>query len=633
MELSTRPYANAGMALTTATAIAFAPMALHNPPSVHLPLPHITAPNIALTAQITSADIKALVANLDAALGAATDTVSTVAGVPGQTVVQALTTATSLNDNLWNGLISATANPALANVLTALRKTISGALTQLSKTVAPLNSDITLTTEQLGTLLTSVVTGWVGTAGQTVANLVTNPLAVSSYTGLLTAPLDMAGLGLINVITAADNLGANGLSAVHTVVTGITAQISNALSGVENLVGSVADLTGSSLVTGITTALQGIVSAPVTAVLAGVDGISNTAVTAAKQALDDVSDGARGLVKVWLGNGTSGGAIQGVLNTIGSAPLDVASYAHAVSIAVGAAINTGTVVLHTAGSMVSIPFTAGANLTTTAANVITSFVSGMAKASSGLLTAFGLGAVSGVPYAVATVVNGAVNLAATVTAAGFNTIAAALNAGSAITGALTAAAAVATPKTLAAAAAPKTVAATTPSSSSAKTGSATTSPAGTKEPEKTETPAASTTDTAAAHSTKTAQAENTTAATTKAETKEPSGTTAPAATSTTEGAKTNTTKTAGTDAAKTATSKSGAKEPAATSGTATRAASASDTGGKHRKADSDSPSPAGSTDSAGGKHRAPSAGPSGGHDGASDHAKAASGGHGGGAGH
>lgn len=446
MELSTRPYANAGMALTTATAIAFAPMALHNPPSVHLPLPHITAPNIALTAQITSADIKALVANLDAALGAATDTVSTVAGVPGQTVVQALTTATSLNDNLWNGLISATANPALANVLTALRKTISGALTQLSKTVAPLNSDITLTTEQLGTLLTSVVTGWVGTAGQTVANLVTNPLAVSSYTGLLTAPLDMAGLGLINVITAADNLGANGLSAVHTVVTGITAQISNALSGVENLVGSVADLTGSSLVTGITTALQGIVSAPVTAVLAGVDGISNTAVTAAKQALDDVSDGARGLVKVWLGNGTSGGAIQGVLNTIGSAPLDVASYAHAVSIAVGAAINTGTVVLHTAGSMVSIPFTAGANLTTTAANVITSFVSGMAKASSGLLTAFGLGAVSGVPYAVATVVNGAVNLAATVTAAGFNTIAAALNAGSAITGALTGAAAVADPQ-------------------------------------------------------------------------------------------------------------------------------------------------------------------------------------------
>ena len=633
MELSTRPYANAGLALTTATAIAFAPMALHNSPSVHLPMPHITVPNIALTAQITSVDIKALVANLDAALGAATDTVSTVAGMPGQTVVQALTTAASLNDNLWNGLISATANPALANVLTALRKTISGALTQLSKTVAPLNSDIVLTTEQLGTLLTSVVTGWVGTAGQTVANLVTNPLAVSSYTGLLTAPLDMAGLGLINVITAADNLGANGLSAVHTVVTGITAQISNALSGVENLVGSVADLTGSSLVAGITTALQGIVSAPVTAALAGVDGISNTVVTAAKQALGDVSDGARGLVKVWLGNGTTGGAIQGALNAIGSAPLDVASYAHAVSIAVGAAINTGTVVLHTAGSMVSIPFTAGANLTTTAANVITSFVSGMAKASSGLLTAFGLGGVSGVPYAVATVVNGAVNLAATVTAAGFNTIAAALNVGSAITGALTGAAAVATPKTLAAVAAPKAVAATTASSASVKAGNGTTSSTGTKESEATAAPAVGTPDAAKTNSTKTAQAENTKTAATNAETKESSGTTPPAATSTTEGAKTNTTKTAGADTAKPATTNAGAKEPAATSDTATSAASAAGTGGKHRKADSDSPSSAGATDSTGGKHRAPSGGSSGGHDGAAGHAKAATAGHGGGAGH
>jgi len=612
MELSTRPYLNAGMALTTATALAFAPMALHNPQALHLPVPHITVPDIALTSKITSADVKALVANLDAAMEAATDTVTSLAGVPGQTVVQALATAVSLNDNLWNGLISATANPALSNVLTALRKTISGALLQLSKTVSPLNSDITLTTEQLGTLLTSVATGWVGTAGQTVANLLSNPLAASSYTGLLTAPLDMAGLGLISVITAANNLGATGLSAVHTVVTGITAQISNALSGVENLVGAVAGLTGSSLVEGITTALQGIVSAPVTAALAGVNGISNTAVTAAKQALADVSDGASDLVKVWLGNGTSGGAIQSALNAIGSAPLDVASYAHAVSVVVGATINTGTVVLHTAGSVVSIPFTAGANLTTTAANVITSFVSGMAKASSGLLTAVGLGAVSGVPYAVATVVNGAVKVAATVTAAGFNTIAAALNVGSAITGALTGTAAVATPKALAAVAAPKAAAAST----SAKKGTGT--PAVTKDPEGAAAPATGGAETTTAGATKNAHAADMKTTPTKAGTKEPGGTTAPAATSTTAGATSTPSKTVHGDEAKAATTKT----------------TTSSSGGKHRKPDSDSPSPSTATDGSGGKHRAPSAGSSGSHDGGSDHAKAAAaGGHRGGSGH
>lgn len=619
MELSTRPYLNAGMALTTATAIALAPLTLHNPPALHLPMPHITVPDIALTSTITSADVKALVANLDAAMGAATDTVTNLAGVPGQTVVQALTTAVSLNDNLWNGLVSATANPALANVLTALRKTISGALTQLSNTVSPLNSDITLTTEQLGTLLTSVATGWVGTAGQTVANLLSNPLAVSSYTGLLTAPLDMTGLGLISVITAANNLGANGLSAVNTVVTGITAQISNALSGVENLVGAVAGLTGSSLVEGITTALQGIVSAPVTAALAGVNGISNTAVTAATQALGDVSAGASDLVKVWLGNGTSGGAIQGALNAIGSAPLDVASYAHAVSVVVGAAINTGTVLLHTAGSMVSIPFTAGANLTTTAANVVTSFVSGMAKASSGLLTAFGLGAVAGVPYAVATVVNGAVNVAATVTAAGFNTIAAALNVGSAITGALTGTAAVATPKTLAAVAPPKAVAAatTTPATSAKKgTGTPASTASVTKDSESSTAPATGAAEGTTTDTTKATPAAATKAATTKVGTKEPGDAATPAATSTTAGAKPSPSKTAQGDDAKTATTK------ATTPGT----------GSKHSKADSDSPSSA--TDSSGGKHRAPAAGSSGSHEGGSDHAKAAAAsGHGGGSGH
>lgn len=84
MELSTRPYLNAGMALTTATAIAFAPMALHNPPALHLPMPHITVPDIALTSKITSADVKALVANLDAAMGPRPTRSPTWPGYPGR---------------------------------------------------------------------------------------------------------------------------------------------------------------------------------------------------------------------------------------------------------------------------------------------------------------------------------------------------------------------------------------------------------------------------------------------------------------------------------------------------------------------------------------------------------------------
>jgi hypothetical protein len=437
MELSTRSYFNAGLAFTTAATIAFTPAALYAAPPLHLSLPRITTAPLTLTTKVTSADVKALVANLEATMSSASDTVTSLAGLPGQTIAQALNNASSLNDDLWNRLISATPNPALKNMLAALRSVTSGGLTQLAHTVSTLNTDITLSTEQLGTLLTSVVTGWVGTVGQAITNVLHDPLAVTSYTGLLSAPLDMIGLGLTSVITAADDLGANAFSATDTVITGITAQISNAVSGVEKLVGAAADSTGVDLIEGVTTAAQGVVSAVVMASVAGVNGVSGAAAAAGTDALHDLAGGAYSLVDTWLGNGTSEGALQNALSAIGSAPLDGANYTKALNI-VGAAIHSGAVVVHAADSLVSIPFSTGARLTTTAANVITSFVSGVATASSGVLQALGLGPVmSNLPYGVATVVNVAVQVAATVTAASLNAIAKALDIRSAATGVMT----------------------------------------------------------------------------------------------------------------------------------------------------------------------------------------------------
>ena len=323
-------------------------------------------------------------------------------------------------------------------MLAALRAVTSGGLTQLADTVSTLNTDITLSTEQLGTLLTSVVIGWVGTVGQAITNVLHDPLAVTSYIGVLSVPLDMIGLGLTSVITAADDLGANALSATNTVITGITAQISNAVSGVEKLVGAAADLTGIDLIEGVTTATQGVVSAVVMASVAGVNGVSGAAASAATDALHDLAGGAYALVDTWLGNGTSEGALQNALSAIGSAPLDGANYTEALNIVVGAAIHSGAGVVHAAGSLVSIPFSTGARLTTAAAKVITSLVSGVATASSGVLQAMGLGPVmSNLPYGVATVVNGAVQVAAAATAAGLNTIAKAIDIRSAATGVMT----------------------------------------------------------------------------------------------------------------------------------------------------------------------------------------------------
>jgi hypothetical protein len=438
MELATRSYFNAGLALTTAATIAFTPAVLYGAPPLQVSLPHVSTTPLTLTAKVTSADVKALVENLDAAMSSASDTVANLAGLPGQTIVQALSDAANLNDDLWNRLISATPNPALQNMLAALRAVTRGGLTQLGDTVSTINTDITLSIDQFGTLLTSVVTGWIGTVGQAITNVLHDPFAAASYIGLLSVPLDMTGLGLTDAIIAADHLGANALSATNTVITGITAQISNAVSGLEKLVDAAADLTGTDLIEGVTTAAQGVVSAVVMASVAGVNGVSDAATSAATDVLHDLAGGASALVGTWVGNGTSDGALQNALAAIGSAPLDGASYTAAMNVVVGAAIHSGAVVVQAAGSLVSIPFSTGARLTTAAANVITSLVSGVATASSGVLQAMGLGPVmSNLPYGVATVVNGAVQVAAAATAAGLNTIAKAIDIGSAVTGVVT----------------------------------------------------------------------------------------------------------------------------------------------------------------------------------------------------
>ena len=92
MELATRSYFNAGLAFTTAATIAFTPAALYAAPPLHVSLLHISTTPLTLTTKVTSADVKALVANLEATMSSVSDTVTSLAGLPGQTIAQALIT-------------------------------------------------------------------------------------------------------------------------------------------------------------------------------------------------------------------------------------------------------------------------------------------------------------------------------------------------------------------------------------------------------------------------------------------------------------------------------------------------------------------------------------------------------------
>jgi hypothetical protein len=337
VELSIRSYLNAGIAVTAATAVALSPVVVSPAGPRHLDLPHVSVAQIDLAAVINPADIAALVANLNAAMGSVSSTVTSVVATSGQTLAGALNAAAGLNNTVWDGLIGAAgASPMLAAVLVALKATTAGGLSQLSTLVGAAGSAVALSTGEVANLLTSTVTGSLGVALHVVAGIVNDPLSAASYIGLLAAPVGVIGLALQGGINAAAGLASAGIGLASTVVHGVTAQIGNALSLVTGLLQAGEGLTGVALINGAWTALQGIVSAPITAALAGVNGLTSATANAAQFTLGRVASGASAAVGTWLGSGSTPGALQAGMAAIGSAPLSPASYTNAVAILAGA---------------------------------------------------------------------------------------------------------------------------------------------------------------------------------------------------------------------------------------------------------------------------------------------------------
>lgn len=438
MELSARPLFRTGIAFTMASAIALSPVIATNQHPLGLPvhLPQVSISEVQLAAAISPRDVAALTANLNAALASAGSTVTALVDNASHSLTSALNTASGLNTSLWDQLIAAAAgSPTLKAVLVALKAASGGALLQLNNTVGATGDGITLTTGQISELLTSTVTGTVGTVAQAVASVVNNPLAASSYIGLLNTPFGVAGLALQDGITGVSQLGATGLHLVNDLVHGVTAQVTNALDAVNRLLDAGKTVTDIALINGALTAVQGIVSAPVSAIVAGVNGIASAVTNAGVSALGLVAGGANTIVGTWLGSGSTPGAVIGAISAVGQEPLSLGSYTRAVSILVGAAGSTVGTVANTVTAFASMPFRFAADLTGPGAQVVNSLVSGVATAASGLLLAAGLSPlVAGLPNNLATVVTGAINVAALATTATLNAIATAIDVGHAIGG-------------------------------------------------------------------------------------------------------------------------------------------------------------------------------------------------------
>ena len=381
------------LALTTAGAMALTSLTL---PSVHHPAASITrvvaAPEMQLTGVISPAEVTALVDSLQDVLASTTSTVSTLVSVPGQTVAGALNAAATVN-NVFFGLLSlaSSSSPVLKAALEGVRMVSFNGLARLARTVGSVSSAMTLTTEQLSTLLTTTLTGSLGTVIGAVADLLNNPFSLSKYVKLADAPIDAAGLALSSGITALEDLGTNAVSVGDAMVKGVAAQVKTAISAVNAVFVVGHNLTANAVLDGLLTAVHGIVTAPLNAVVNSVIGVSTAVTNGIDDVLSALADTATADVHLWLGDGTSAGALQRAIDTIGAAPLSVTSYATAVSTLVSAAIQTVT---KTAGisaqKLAQIPFTAAGDLAKAGAGAINAFINGTAGVVAGILQVAGV---------------------------------------------------------------------------------------------------------------------------------------------------------------------------------------------------------------------------------------------------
>lgn len=386
-----RPSTNAALALGIVGAVGLTTLAA--PPVARAPMHVATTSHadVRLAGVVQPSDVIALVGALDGAMASASATVATLIAIPGQTAADALKAAAFVNNVFFELLTLASPNAVLTAALNGLKSVSVNGLSRLANTVWSLNSDMVLTAKQMSTLLTTALTGSLGTVIGAVADLLNNPLSLPRYAGLADAPLNVAGLALSSGITALNDLGVNAFSAGNAVVTGVLSQIKTVIDGVNGLFAVGHALIPNAVVDGLLTAVHGIVMSPLNAVVNGAIGLSAAITNVGADLVSAVADTAAADVHLWLGDGLSAGALQTAINSVAVAPLSITGYATAVSTLVTAAIATVTTTVGVgAGKLAAIPFTLAGDLTTAGASAMNAFISGTANVVAGLLQVVGV---------------------------------------------------------------------------------------------------------------------------------------------------------------------------------------------------------------------------------------------------
>jgi hypothetical protein len=174
----------------------------------------------------------------------------------------------------------------------------------LADNLGRINHEITATTAQVGELLTSALTGALGNVLVAVTDVANNPLSPASYAGLLSAGVAGGRLLVGNGLEAVRSVGDAGFGIVGIALDEVTFQFTNAVTGLSDLFGQLADASGSAIVEAVIGAVQGFAVAPALAVVNLGSELAHSVVGAANAGFDLVLDTATGIVDP-AGNGAT----------------------------------------------------------------------------------------------------------------------------------------------------------------------------------------------------------------------------------------------------------------------------------------------------------------------------------------
>ncbi|MGU3654757.1 hypothetical protein [Mycolicibacterium sp. A43C] len=422
MEISARPYFKAGVALTAASAIALTPLMVPTEGRTFA-IPKVSTAEVQLAAVINPADVDRLIAALRTGLADITTGIGSAETFTTDTLAGVLAEAQRLNTGFWDPIVAAAGTGVLGTLVTAVSNYSQASLAMTAESINGIAGATVTLPGDITNIIGSTLIGSLNTALYAITDVINNPFKLSSYTGLLAGVVNIIGdslvgqdpnhdTGLLSGPAGTNSLFSTALNATLGSVigvvglgsTGITGHVNLAVDSLNAALNTLAQQSGSQLLTGVVGVIQGLAINPIkiinnAGVLNGLVEIGFPLLGALSPIMDATANAVIGVQ-----NG-----LNVALDAIGSNPLELASYTTALGglfnggfDVTGAGITIGTTLLTTPGSVL-------AGVTRTTAGLVTELTTNLAATVAAALTQIGLGQAAELVVNLGAAVNTAVN--------------------------------------------------------------------------------------------------------------------------------------------------------------------------------------------------------------------------------